>query len=287
VTARPERPEVAAHRYAAFGWPVFPLRPDGKEPLPKSNGFKDATTDPEKIDWWWRRDPERNVGIATGAPGPDVVDVDNHGDRGNGFGAWNKARAAGLVADPKAIIKTPSGGIHAYFAGSEQGNGKIAVAHMDFRGRGGYVVAPPSVVGGRPYVVVQNQAGPGGPVSWQAVRQVVSPQPERSPRRDWASPGGGRQQDLDHLVRYVAECTDHVNDRLFWAASRMVEAGQQARLPELVQAAYDAGEDRRGQAERTIQSALRGAQQQQAGPRPFEPASQRSEPAPQREAEAG
>jgi hypothetical protein len=283
VTARQE-PREAARAYAAVGWPVFPLRPDGKEPLPRTHGVLDATTDPERIDWWWRRDPERNVGIACGAPGPDVVDVDNHGDRGHGFKGWNAAMRAGLVSNPKAIIKTPSGGLHAYFAGSEQGNGKIAVAHMDFRGRGGYVVAPPSVVGGRPYVVVQHQAGPGGPVSWPAIRDLVNPQPERPPRREWAAPAG-EEQDLGHLVRYVAECTDHVNERLFWAACRMVEAGQDHRLPELVQAAYDSGEDRRGQPERTVQSALRSTQHvpaAQAERRPFARPPQR-----ERQAEAG
>jgi hypothetical protein len=73
--------------YAATGWPVFPCRPDA-DPCPylpgkceckapvTLNGFKDATTGPALIRGWWRRWPDANVAIATGAPGPDVLDVD-------------------------------------------------------------------------------------------------------------------------------------------------------------------------------------------------------------------
>lgn len=74
---------AAALRYASAGWPVFPCTPDGtaapdhKAPL-TAHGFKDATTDPARIRAWWHRWPDANVAIATGEPGPDVLDVDNH-----------------------------------------------------------------------------------------------------------------------------------------------------------------------------------------------------------------
>jgi hypothetical protein len=90
---------------------------------------------------------------------------------------------------------------------------------------------------------------------WARAKELLDPQPQPQ-RREWQPSPSSGPQNLDHLVRYVAECGDHVNDRLFWAACRMVEAGQDARLPELIQAAYAAGEDRRGQAERTVESAL-------------------------------
>jgi Bifunctional DNA primase/polymerase, N-terminal len=251
--SRGERQE-AAHRYADAGWPVFPCQEGSKLPATE-HGFQNATTSHRQIERWWSGRPERNVAIATGAPGPDVVDVDRHGDQ-SGFPALRKLTEAGLVGAPSAMIRTPSGGAHLYFNGTEHHrNGHIEAAHLDFRSNGGYVLAPPSQVNGRPYVVVSHQASTDT-FDWARAKELLDPQPQPQ-RREWQPSPSSGPQNLDHLVRYVAECGDHVNDRLFWAACRMVEAGQDARLPELIQAAYAAGEDRRGQAERTVESALR------------------------------
>jgi Bifunctional DNA primase/polymerase, N-terminal len=249
--SRSDRQE-AAHRYADAGWPVFPCLAGSKLPATE-HGFQDATTAHRQIERWWSHDSERNLAVATGAPGPDVVDIDRHGDE-SGFPALRKLTEAGLVGMPGAVVRTPGGGAHLYFTGTErQRNGHIETAQVDFRSNGGYVLAPPSRVNGRPYVVVSHQASTDT-FDWARAKELLDPQPQR---REWQPAPGGSQQNLDHLVRYVAECDDHVNDRLFWAACRMVEAGQDARLPELIQAAYAAGEDRRGQAERTVESALR------------------------------
>ena len=67
--------EEAAHRYADHGWFVFPAAPGGKVPMTE-HGYLDATTGHKQIQNWWRGEPNANVAIATGAPGPDVVDVD-------------------------------------------------------------------------------------------------------------------------------------------------------------------------------------------------------------------
>ena len=108
--------EEAAHRYADAGWHVFPCEPGGKRPATE-HGFLDATTDHKRIERWWRAEPRSNLAIATGAPGPDVVDVDRHKD-GNGFSAWNKLKQAGLTGQPMAYVRTPSGGFHAYYKGT-------------------------------------------------------------------------------------------------------------------------------------------------------------------------
>ena len=166
---------------------MFPCQEGSKEPATE-HGFQDATTDHGQIDKWWSRGPDRNVAVATGAPGPDVVDVDNHGERGNGFAAWNKAQREGLVRDPLAVVQTPSGGLHAYFKGTEQRSAKIPAQHLDFRSQGGYVVAPPSRGGGRQYVVVKHQPSEAT-VDFGAVRKLVEPQraadasPPARPRR--------------------------------------------------------------------------------------------------------
>jgi hypothetical protein len=141
--ARLERPEAlaeAAGWYAAHGIAVFPLRPGSKVPL-TINGFKAATTDSEQVARWWQRTPAANVGLPTGLTF-DVIDVDG---------------PAGVVAiapfveeirrDALGLVSTPRpGGLHYYVPPvGDRGNRAGLLPDVDYRGTGGYVVAPPSV----------------------------------------------------------------------------------------------------------------------------------------------
>lgn len=124
---------------------MLPLFSDTKEPHSKlaPHGLKDATTDAAVIEAWWDDTPTANVGIATGSrSGLVVVDLDPGAD------------ADRLDLPATRRVKTPRGGFHLYYAhpGEQVRNsaGKLA-EHVDVRGDGGYVVAPPSVVGGKPY----------------------------------------------------------------------------------------------------------------------------------------
>src|SRR6516162_8172500 len=121
--------------YAARGWKVFPCLPGQKIPATK-HGYLDATTDTPQITDWFGRQPGWNLAIATGAPGPDVLDVDQHGPAGNGFAAFARLRAAGLLAGASAYVRTPSGGLHAYFTGTAQRCGHLPDSHLDFRSTG-------------------------------------------------------------------------------------------------------------------------------------------------------
>ena len=98
--------------FAARGWPVLPCQPGQKTPAAR-HGVHDATTDPGQITAWFGRHPDWNLAIATGAPGPDVVDVDQHGDAGSGFAAFRQLKAAGLLDGARAYVRTPSGGLAA------------------------------------------------------------------------------------------------------------------------------------------------------------------------------
>ena len=253
--------EEAAHRYADHGWFTFPTAPGSKIPVTE-HGYLYATTNHKTIQQWWRSEPESNVAVATGHPGPDVVDVDKKGDR-SGFGAWNELKRAGLAGEPQAIIKTPSGGMHAYYRGTEhQRNGHLPEKLIDFRSTGGYVVTPPSQVGGRPYAVVSKQAS-AATVDWQKVRKHLDPQPYRAPERDADGP-----RDVSHLAGWMARQPEgNRNEGLFWAANRAIEAGDTATLDGLAQAARDAGLDAR-EADRTIRSAQQSATR--GAGRPFE-----------------
>jgi hypothetical protein len=260
MTARGGRQLRQALAYARHGWPVFPVVPGEKIPA-TPRGFKDATTGQAQIRAWWATHPGRNIGIATGHPGPDVIDVDQHGQAGNGFAAWNRARRAGLAARPMAIVRTPSGGMHAYYTGTGQRSATIASQHLDFRAAGGYVVAPHSTVGGRPYVVVQRTPGTAT-VDFGAIRQLLDPQPERQPWQPPPQLRGGAQQNLDHLIRAMGEHRegDYRNAYLFWAANRILDHNQPDRLEELAAAAVASGLPRR-EVDRTIRSAQQQARQ--------------------------
>ncbi len=134
--------------YASRGWPVFPCQPGQKIPA-TWHGHRDATTDPDRITAWFSLLPRWNLAVATGTPGPDVLDVDHHGAAGSGFAALERLGRAGLLDGASACVRTPRGGLHIYFTGSHQRNGHLAGQHVDFRSEGGYILAPPSRIDGQ------------------------------------------------------------------------------------------------------------------------------------------
>lgn len=132
--------------YAEQGLRVFPLQPGAKIP---HKGFKwrdEATDAPDRIREWWTTRPDANLAVATGHT-VDVIDVDGP------VGVVSWARMRGL---PPALgrVSTPRpGGNHIYIAASGRGNRAGVAPGVDYRGLGGYVVAPPSVNSdGKPYV---------------------------------------------------------------------------------------------------------------------------------------
>jgi Bifunctional DNA primase/polymerase, N-terminal len=237
--------------YAARRWPVFPCHVGQKTPA-TAHGYRDASTDPEQITAWFTRNPRWNVAIATGLPGPDVLDVDDHGSAGNGYAAFARLSRAGLLDSAAAYIRTPSGGLHAYFTGSDQRNGHLPAHHLDFRSRGGYVLAPPSQVDGKHYQII-GELETGGGLDWASVtallepqRQITQPQPRPTPDRD-----------LSHLARWVAsQQQGNRNAGLFWAANRALETNPAADLSPLAAAARQAGLDDK-EITRTLDSARR------------------------------
>jgi hypothetical protein len=222
--------------YAARGWPVFPCQAERKTPA-TAHGHLDATTDPGQITAWFRHHPGWNLAIATGAPGPDVLDVDNHGPAGNGYAAYARLAKAGLLDGAAAYVRTPRGGLHAYFTGTAQRNGHLPAHHLDFRSRGGYILAPPSRVDGKPYAVIRT-VDVGGVLDWATVTTLL--EPHRQPRRP--QPGRASGRDLSHLARWVAaQAEGNRNAGLFWAANRALDADPAADLSPLAAAARQAG----------------------------------------------
>jgi hypothetical protein len=245
---------------AARGWPVFPCQPGQKIPATR-HGPLDATTDEQRIKAWFGRDNDWNLAVATGAPGPDVLDIDQHGVAGNGFSAFARLRAAGLLQGAAAYVRTPSGGVHAYYAGTHQRNGRLPGHHLDFRSAGGYVLVPPSQVGGRPYHPLKTPNGQGR-LDWGAVTRLLAPSRQRPAARQAAGHSSGAQeQGVHRLARWVAvQPEGNRNNGLFWAANRALDDNQAADLGPLAAAARQAGLDDQ-EISRTLNSARRTTRQ--------------------------
>jgi hypothetical protein len=144
----------AAQAYATLGFPVVPMhtaQPGGgcscanagcSDPgkHPRLRGWQRlAAVDPAVVREWWRRWPDANLGLATGRRF-DVLDVD--GDRGT------EALRAALSIDPAEHpgprARTGGGGWHLLYAPTGLGNRVGLLPGVDWRGRRGLIVAPPS-----------------------------------------------------------------------------------------------------------------------------------------------
>jgi hypothetical protein len=133
---------AAALAYASAGIHVFPLAPRSKVPLiPARNGGRglhDATTNDVIIRAWWDATPRANIGLRTGI-GFDVIDLDGEA----AVDALEEARAG---REPlRGPVVATGHGFHWYLKATGLGNRAGILPDVDFRGQGGYVVAPPSL----------------------------------------------------------------------------------------------------------------------------------------------
>ena len=153
-----------AMQIVQHGLHVFPLK--GKIP-PGGQGFKDATTDPAKLEQLTNRFPQAsNLGLQPGRSGLVVVDLDEHktADAVPAVVRLHQlAKQHGGLPDT-LTVRTGSGGRHLYFRADPlqplgQRNGvynpetRTTDKGVDVRGDKGYVVLPPSIHPdtGKPY----------------------------------------------------------------------------------------------------------------------------------------
>jgi hypothetical protein len=218
----------AAFTFAQSGIPVFPCASGGKRPLTHA-GFHEASCDTSQVGAWWARWPSANIGMPTGSEsGVDVVDIDVT-DTDSGFGAFERASAAGLVEGELARVRTPSGGLHVYFpaiAARSQRCWQAATAHIDFRGNGGYVVVPPSTLakdsGRAGYRLYSLSAAGSKPLDADALRRFIDPRRPRPTLR----PDAALAPEPTRLAHWVSKLQEgERNSGLFWAACRLTEAG--------------------------------------------------------------
>jgi hypothetical protein len=190
----------AALAYAARGIPVYPIHwphptrggaalacscPRGrycdrpaKHPL-VWHGVKDATTSPAQLQRWWQRWPDANIGLATGIVF-DALDIDGL----QGMAALREHAPAVGRRHPGPLVATGGGGWHYWYAPAGFGNRPPrALTHVDWRGLGGSVLAPPSrhASGGR-YRWLRSLDQASLPEVPAALRALLQPQrPPASP----------------------------------------------------------------------------------------------------------
>jgi hypothetical protein len=209
----PSLPEPRALRIALWyarkrGWAVLPVHSvrdggctcgkpacssPGKHPR-LLNGVLGASRDDAVIREWWRRWPDANVGIATGAvSGIAALDVD--------IGKGGEQSLAELIArhgeyGQTVECITGSGGRHLVFAypGTALPNKVGFAAGLDVRGDGGYIVTTPSLhqSGGR--YTWKPGFGPHdierlAPVPDWLLRLITAPQKSLAPVPSRASKG--------------------------------------------------------------------------------------------------
>lgn len=230
----------AAMLLAQGGVPVFPCAPGGKTPLIRDGrGFLDATTEPKQVRAWWRRSPWANIGI-------------------------------------------PTGGQHAYFPaipGVEQRSWQAGDVGIDFRGDGGYIVAPPSVrmMDGIPtrYKIADEHLGPASPVDSARLRDFLDPRPT-SIKHPVASARDRDGADPGRLAAWLGRQATDRNLKLFWASCRLAESG--VPISDAVDAMLSAAQSDFGEREitRSVHSAYRSVG---AGARRREPADAPGSPA--------
>ena len=151
----PEKAVDAAIRYADRGWPVFPVAPSPQKRPMNDEGFLAATTDHATIIAWWSRWPTAQVGIACGAAGIVVIDVDVKPDRGiDGRVALDELRMEHGVLDSELVMLTPSGGTQTFFADRAKAcRRRLGVRNgIDLLGDGGYTIAPSPASPGREWL---------------------------------------------------------------------------------------------------------------------------------------
>jgi hypothetical protein len=190
----------AALAYAGRGIPVYPVhwpRPGwggaslacscsrgagcnrpAKHPLVR-HGIHDASIDPAQLEDWWQRWPQANLGLATGIIF-DALDVDGPA----GLAALGQLARTVDLRLPGPRVATGGGGWHHWFRPTGLGNRPPrGLAHVDWRGIGGCVLAPPSRhVSGGSYRWLRNLDQVSLPEVPAALRALLDPDPPTTTR---------------------------------------------------------------------------------------------------------
>jgi len=222
----------------------------------------DATTNPDVLRQWWRTWPDANIGLRTGIAF-DVLDADDPAD------LW-KIPDQGQESHGPVVLTGK--GSHCWFLPTGHGNRtRLGGLALDWRGLGGYVLAPPSVHPNGAVYTFADGYGPDVPLETApaAVLEPLDPKPAATAPPPTAGPAHHTTRGWSAaglIGRLAGAAEGERNSTLYWAASRIVsDAGSgrvgvddaDAALRALHRAAVRTGLTET-EIDRTIRSALAG-----------------------------
>jgi len=149
----------AALEYTKKGFPVIPIAADSKKPLVAWKEYQKRKPTENEVKSFCKRYPNADIGIVTGKRhNLFVLDCDSQE-------AYESLQA--LLPDSLTlpVVKTPRG-YHLYFSYPKNIDLTVGVDIMpgvDYRGDGGYVIAPPSKKGAYKWIVDLNTERPALP----------------------------------------------------------------------------------------------------------------------------
>ncbi|GAB2597930.1 DNA primase [Paractinoplanes abujensis] len=229
---------TAALAYARHGIPVLPVHaPDprggctcdrgascdrpGKHPHLR-HGLHEASTDPRLLELWWSRWPGANVGLRTGVA-MDVADVDS----AEGWHGLCHLLGGDFPAGPR--VRTGGGGWHFWFRPMGYGNRVRLLPGLDWRGVGGYVVAPPSrhaSGGDYRWVHRPSEPLPEGPAALRALIEGPPPLPgHRAIAHPTRYARAALAAEADRVARAPVGSRNDTLNRAAYSLGRFVGAG--------------------------------------------------------------
>lgn len=252
-------------------------RSPGKHPMTR-NGVNGANAHEQAIYRWWQKYPQANIGVPAGANNLAILDIDPRHDGDESFEKLSAACAelgSPLPTTPTQI--TGSSGRHIVYTAPEGGVKNMSESFgpdlpgLDTRGRGGYVVAAPSVHACGTAYAWANFLDHDAP--WPAVLTKLmdwradEPRPSR-PARTARPQGGGYAEaalrgELERIRGAGKGTRNDVLNRAAFSLGQLVADGQldeEAVRDELVSAGTAAGLTFTESA-KTVESGLRGGAQ--------------------------
>jgi hypothetical protein len=220
----------AALDHARAGFHIFPLTPDSKKPLFADTNWRQiATSNPEQIRAWWEQHPNANIGATT--DGFIAIDVDprNGGDKS----FLELLALCDLRGDelPKTRRhKTRAGGDHIIYRqppGAVVANSKNKLgAGIDVKATGGYIVAPGSVVEGKPYTLENDRSIAEAPAWLIALCRQARARSAAAGKRLVEQDEIAIQMAQDWLAKNAPDAeAGERNNTAYWVAANLFDPG--------------------------------------------------------------